>query len=299
VRFGLLGTGFWAAETQGAALAEHPTAELVAVWGRDPAKAAALADRYGARAYDDVDALLAQVDAVAIALPPEVQAGLAIRAATAGKHLLLDKPVSLTERAADELVEAVDAAGVASVVFFTGRFVPSIDTFLREQAEVGGWYAARVTLYASIYQPGNPYAESVWRQEHGGLWDLGPHALSLVVPLLGEVVEVTAVDGPRQTTHVIAQHAGGSASALSLTLNAAPTAMAWDSVYYGEHGVLELPKADVAPVEAFGAAITQLLALVHGGATRHPCDVRFGRSVVRTLAAANVSRRERRSVPVD
>ncbi|MEK8169577.1 hypothetical protein NKH77_06515 [Streptomyces sp. M19] len=48
MRFGLLGTGHWAAATQGAALAAHPDAELVGVWGRDPAKAAALAGRLGA-----------------------------------------------------------------------------------------------------------------------------------------------------------------------------------------------------------------------------------------------------------
>lgn len=300
MRFGVLGTGYWAAETQAAALAAHPTAELVAVWGRDPAKADALAKRYDIRAYAAVDDLLADVDAVSIALPPQVQAELAVRAARAGKHLLLDKPVSLTTQAADELVAAVDEAGVASLVFFTSRFVPSIDEFLREQATVGGWYAARAIMHASIYQPGNPYADSPWRKEYGGLWDLGPHALSLVMPLLGNVVEVTAVDGPRQTTHVIAQHTDGAASALSLTLNAAPNATAFGWAYYGEHGVVELPPANATSVEAFGGAVNQLLTLAAAEPAdrRHPCDVHFGRSVVRTLAAIDTARRERRSVSV-
>src|SRR6185295_18080660 len=92
LKFGLLGTGYWAAETQAAALAAHPDAEFVGVWGRDPAKAQALADRYGVRAYGGVDALIADVDAVAVALPPDVQGELAARAAEAGRHLLLDKP---------------------------------------------------------------------------------------------------------------------------------------------------------------------------------------------------------------
>jgi predicted dehydrogenase len=130
VRFGLLGTGHWAADTHGATLATHSTAELVAVWGRDPAKAATVAGQLGARAYDDVEALFADVDAVAIALPPDVQAGLAVRAARAGCHLLLDKPLALTVEAADEVVEAVDKAGVASLVFFTNRFRPEIEKFL-------------------------------------------------------------------------------------------------------------------------------------------------------------------------
>ena len=127
MRFGLLGTGFWAAQTQGAALAAHASAELVGVWGRDPAKAAAVAGPLGAAPYDDVDALIADVDAVAIALPPDVQAGLAARAAQAGRHLLLDKPLALTAAGADAVVDAVDAAGVASMVFFTNRFRPEIE----------------------------------------------------------------------------------------------------------------------------------------------------------------------------
>ena len=73
----------WAAETHAAALAAHPDAEFVGVWGRDPAKVDALAGRYGVGAYHDVDALFADVDAVAAALPPDVQADLAVRAATA------------------------------------------------------------------------------------------------------------------------------------------------------------------------------------------------------------------------
>src|SRR3712207_1241797 len=127
MRFGLLGTGPWAALTQAPGLAAHPDAEFVGVWGRNPDKAAALAQRHGAAAYPELDALLVDVDAVAVALPPEVQAELATRAARAGKHLLLDKPIALTGAAADELAGEVTSRGVASVVFFTNRFMPEIE----------------------------------------------------------------------------------------------------------------------------------------------------------------------------
>jgi predicted dehydrogenase len=300
VRFGLLGTGYWAAETQATALAAHPGAELVGVWGRDPAKADAVAQRFGAKPYGDVEALIADVEAVAVALPPDVQAPLAARAARAGRHLLLDKPVALATAAADEVVAAVDDARVASLVFFTGRFMPEVEAFLREQAAVGGWYAGRVIMHASIFQPGNPYSASPWRRKHGGLWDIGPHALSIVVPLLGDVVEVTAVDGPRETAHVIARHRDGAASELSLTLNAAPNATAAETVFYGEHGVAVRPRGHTTAVEAFANAIDELLALAAADPAdrRHPCDVHFGRSVVRVLAAADTARRERCAVPV-
>ena len=185
LRFGLFGTGYWAAEVHAAGLAAHPDATLVGVWGRDPDKVAALAGRYGARPYDDVDALLADVDAVAVALPPDVQVGLAVRAARAGRHLLLDKPVALSVEDADAIVGAVDADGLSSLVFTTNRYRPEVDVFLAEAIATGGWSGARVTYYGANFTPGNPYAGSAWRDEHGGLWDLGPHALSVLVPVLG------------------------------------------------------------------------------------------------------------------
>jgi predicted dehydrogenase len=299
VRFGLLGTGYWAAETHGAALAAHPSAELAGVWGRDPAKAKTLATRFGATPYSDVDALLADVDAVAVAVPPAVQAELAARAARAGRHLLLDKPLALTTAAADEVVAAVEDAGVASLVFFTNRFRPEIEAFLAEQARIGDWYACRGVMHASIFHPDNPYGASPWRREYGGLWDIGPHALSILLPLLGDVTEVTAVDGPRHTVNVIARHGDGAATDLSLTLDAAPNAVAMEQVFYGEHGVAVVPgDGATTAVQAFGHAVDRLMAMAATGERSDPRDVRFGRTVVRILAAADVARRERRAVGV-
>ena len=299
MRFGLLGTGHWAAETHGAALAAHPSAELAGVWGRDPVKAKTLASRFGATPYTDVDALLADVDAVAVAVPPDVQAELAARAARAGRHLLLDKPLALTAPAADEVVAAVEGAGVASLVFFTNRFRPEIEAFLAEQARTGGWYACRGVMHASIFHPDNPYGASPWRREHGGLWDIGPHALSILLPLLGDITEVTAVDGPRDTVNVIARHADGAATDLSLTLNAAPNAVAMEQIFYGEHGVAVVPSGGATtPVLAFGHAVDRLTTMAATGERRDPRDVHFGRTVVRILAAADAARRGRRAVRV-
>src|ERR671930_1053210 len=124
LRFGLLGTGYWARETHAAALASHDDADFVGVWGRDPAKAAGVAERYGVRGFGEVEELLEQVDAVAISLPPDVQADLAVRAAGAGRHLLLEKPLALSLDDARRVVDAAETAKVSSVVFFTARFQP-------------------------------------------------------------------------------------------------------------------------------------------------------------------------------
>lgn len=286
MRFGLLGTGYWAEMTQGAALVAHPTAQLTGVWGRDPVKAAALSKKLGANAYQDVDDLFADVDAVAIALPPHVQAPLAERAARAGKHLLLDKPLALDPVAADSVVEAARHSGVASVVFFTHRFVPEqAQTLARAQA-AGGWMAATVAFLGSI--AGSPYENSAWRHEHGGLWDVGPHALARVLPVLGPVREVVAFAGIRSTTHVLVRHTSGAVSDLTLTLNAPAAAASFRTVLFGESGVVELPGA-VDSVAAFGVAIDQLLEQAGREQPGHPCDVAFAAEVVRVLAAAQRS----------
>ena len=122
LRFGLVGTGYWARIAHAPALSLTDGIELAGVWGRDPRAAAALAAEHGATAYEEIDALLAAVDGVAFAVPPSVQAPIAAAAARAGKHLMLEKPIALVEAEADDLVAAIAEGQVASVVFFTLRF---------------------------------------------------------------------------------------------------------------------------------------------------------------------------------
>jgi predicted dehydrogenase len=298
VRFALLGTGYWAAEVHGPALAAHPDAELVGVWGRSPGKAARLAERFGVRAYDDLDALIADVDAVSIALPPDVQAQLAARAARAGRHLLLDKPLALTTEAADAVVDIVERQELCSIIFFTNRFYENVLAFLRDAAAVGGWHAARVTMFSSIFQPGSPYGGSIWRRDRGGLWDIGPHALSVIVPVLGSVTDVAALTGPHDTVHVVLRHFGGATSTMALTLNAPPAATTREFVFYGTQGIATVPRGDTDSLTAFGRAIGELVAAVKAGSTAHPCDVRFGREVVSVLAAADEACRTGRTVSI-
>lgn len=298
LRFGLLGTGYWAAETQGVALAAHPDVELVGVWGRDPAKAEVLAERHGARPYRDADALFAEVDAIAIALPPQVQGELALRAARAGCHLLLDKPVALDPQVAADIAAETERRGRAGLVFFTNRFNATIEDFLVKTAAAGDVTGVQATLHASMYAPGSPYAESRWRQEKGGLWDLGPHLLSVVVPVLGPVTEVSAMMGPRQTAQLLTRHETGTVGTISVTLDAALDAFRSQTLFCAERGWHELPAGERSPTQAFTAAIDRLLAATEPGAAPEPCDLTFGRDVVAVLAAAGTSIEEGRTVGV-
>jgi len=282
VRFGVLGTGPWATQVHVPALSRHPTAELVGVWGADAAEAKALGAEFDVPGYADVAALLDAVDAVSIALPPHVQAPLAVRAAEAGRHLLLEKPVALDLPAADELVAAVRTAGVASVVFFTDRFQPGTSTWLAQAGRTQPVGGAASWLNAL---EGSPVAGSSWRQERGALWDLAPHLLSVLLPALGPVVAVQAGAGQRDTVHLVLTHEAGAASTLSVSHTVAPLAAGTEIFVHGDAGRLVLIPERSSVGQAFAAAVDELTAAALTGGTS-PCDVVFGRDVVAVLDAA-------------
>ena len=70
LRFGLVGTGYWARVTHAPALASAEGIDFTAVWGRNRGSAAKLAAEHQATAHTDIDAFLADVDGVAFAVPP-------------------------------------------------------------------------------------------------------------------------------------------------------------------------------------------------------------------------------------
>jgi predicted dehydrogenase len=286
MRIGLLGTGPWAEIAYGPALRDHPEVELTGVWGRRPEAAAAIASSFGGRPYDDVDALIEDVEAVAIALPPAVQAPLAARAALAGRHLLLDKPLAVDVTEARAVVEAAAKTGVASVVFFTTRFAPDPAAWIAAQAARDGWFTGRADWLGALDSGDNPFANSPWRWDKGGLWDVGPHALSVVLPVLGDVERVVAAArGPRDAAHVVLRHAGGASSTLTLSLLAPGPAAGVSAVFHGEAGSVTLPPSGVPAVTCLGHAVDALLASARTGRA-HECDVRFGLRVVEILAEA-------------
>ena len=286
LRVGVLGTGHWAQEAHATALAAHPGTELVAVWGRDLARTEAAAARFGIRGHTDLDRLLAEVDAVAIAVPPNVQAELALRAAAAGRHLLLDKPLALSLDAADRVAGAVAANRVASLVFFTLRFLPRVAAWF-EGAAAGGWHGGDGAWLGTALQPGSPFAGSPWRRRKGALWDLGPHMLALVLPTLGPVERVAAGTGLGDTVHLVLRHRGGASSTLALSQTVPPAAEDITLRLYGPQGHAATPPVALAHLVALEAAIGQLTGLVAAGATTHPCDVRLGRDTVAVLDAAD------------
>lgn len=285
VRFGLIGTGYWADAVHAAGVERCPDAELVGVWGRDPAKAERVAAAHRAAAYADLDRLLEDVDAVTFAVPPQVQAEVALRAARAGRHLLLEKPVATTLAAADELVAAAAEHDVASVVFFTHRFLPEREAWLEERAKAGP-LGGRATWLACLDTSGNPFAASPWRREDGGLWDVGPHALAALLPLLGPVTAVTGARGYHDQVTLVLTHAGGATSTVEVGLMMPSEASQTGVEVFDASGWHVRPEADYDPVDAHRAAVAELVELVRTGRREHRCDLAFGRDVVAILEEA-------------
>jgi predicted dehydrogenase len=286
VRFGLVGTGPWAEMAHGPGLVAAEGVELVGVWGRSRERASMLSQGLGVAAYEDVEALLADVDAVAFAVPPQVQAELALLAARAGKHLLLEKPVALAVADANALSEAATTAGVASVVFFTDRFDDTSRAWFREVRTTSGWRGGWLRAFSSLQEPDNPFGASRWRWERGALWDVGPHALSTLTAALGPTRSLTAVGGDGDLVTLVISHDSGATSTVSLTLFAPPAAAGFEAAVWGDVGVSTMPAHPDRPrSELLAIAAHELVESARSGAP-HEVDVTFGARVVELLADA-------------
>ncbi len=287
LRFGLVGTGYWARIAHAPALASADGVGLAAVWGRSRQAAAGLAADFDATAYADVDEFLAAVDAVAFAVPPGVQAPIATAAARAGKHLLLEKPVAFSNAEADDLVAAVEQSRVASVVFFTLRFRAEMRAWLAEVTARGGWLGGAASWFGSSLLESSPF-NTPWRREKGGLWDIAPHVVSLLWPVLGPVTSVTADGGPADVSHLILQHRGGASSTVTVTQSACEQAAGLEAFVWGGSGRSAAPTgwSSSGPVPPLRTALAELTGNIRSGQTVHPCDVRFGRDVGRVIAEA-------------
>jgi predicted dehydrogenase len=285
LRFGLVGTGYWAHTAHAPALASTDGIELAAVWGRDPRAATALAAEYQAAPYESLEAMLAAVDAVAFAVPPDVQAPIAAAAARAGKHLLLEKPLATTDAGADELAAAVAGAQVASVVFFILRFRAEIRAWLADVTARGGWAGGLASWFGSSLLESSPF-NTPWRRDKGALWDLAPHVIALLWAALGPVTSVTADAGPADVSHLVLHHQGGPSSTVTVSQNGGEAATGFEAYLWSDSGRSVVPRLAPDPVPPLRTALSELAGNIRSGRTEHPCDARFGRDVGHVVAEA-------------
>jgi len=201
---GVVGCGYW-----GPNLVRNFSAmercELRAICDTNPDQLKPVARRFPAAAtYTRFEDLLADpgVDAVAICTPVGSHHGLASAALAAGKHVLVEKPLTDSVATAEQLVEQADRAGLVLAVDHT--FV----------------YSGAVQKIRSIIDSGtlgNPlYIDSVrinlglFQSDINVIWDLAPHDLSVIYHLVGR--------SPRWVSAIGAKHYGHLESQAYVTL---------------------------------------------------------------------------------
>ncbi|HEY4024375.1 MAG TPA: Gfo/Idh/MocA family oxidoreductase [Pseudonocardiaceae bacterium] len=286
LRVGLIGAGPWACQVHAPGIARHPGTRLVSVYSRRAGAAAELAEQHRARVAADPAELITQVDAVAFAVPPAVQAEYALLAAKAGKHLILEKPVAPNVDDARRLADAVTDAGVASLVMLTRRFAPETIEWLASARQRGDWTGGDARWYASALRAGQ-YAGSAWRQEQGALMDVGPHVLDLLDAALGKITDVLAAHrSPADLWHLVLGHENGATSTASLSLRLPINPPVVETSIYGEHGLLMLSGRNSSATDCFAALLDDLLTMIATGITQHACDVRRGVHLQRIIDLA-------------
>ena len=282
VRVGLVGAGPWAAMFHAPMLAAGPRTTLTGVWARRTEAAEELAAQHGTTAAVTFEGLLERCDAVAFCVPPDVQAELGTTAARAGRHLLLEKPLSFDLDDAERLAEAVGESGVASVVVLRNRFTAEGRRFLdgvRGSAPRGA--QARFVTNAAL--EGSPFA-TPWRVERGALFDLGPHALDMVDAALGTVVDLRASGDPLRLVTISTEHEGGALGQVALSITAPDVDSTFRVQAWTEDGPVQFDGSVADDDADVMESITDKLADAVETGEDHELDVRRGLHVQRLIA---------------
>ncbi len=212
LRIGLIGTGFMGRTHSNGYnrvanffpdLAYTPI--LKAVCSRNKEKVQAFANQWGYESVEtDWKALIARddIDAIDICTPNDTHAEISLAAAAAGKMILCEKPLSRNLAEGEKMVEAIEAAGVVSTVWYNYRRLPAVTLAKQiiDAGKLGKIYHYRAnflqdwTINADLPQGG----EGLWRMDieaagSGVTGDLLAHCIDTAMWLNGAIIDVSAV----------------------------------------------------------------------------------------------------------
>jgi len=187
VRWGVMGTADIArgAMIPGMQAAEH--CELYAIAGRSPEKAERFRDQFGFRkAYGSYEELLAdpEVQAVYIPLPNNLHCEWTVKALKAGKHVLCEKPLAVSEAQVKEMFRAAEENGVLLMEGFAYLHSPFAQTV---KAELDTGAIGEIRYMESAFINGErPDTDIRLRRETcgGAMYDLGCYAVSMAMWML-------------------------------------------------------------------------------------------------------------------
>ncbi|NEO87282.1 MAG: Gfo/Idh/MocA family oxidoreductase [Spirulina sp. SIO3F2] len=195
---GIIGTGF-GQKIHLPAIQEHPDTQAIALWSHELDKVQTLAQQHAIpHASDRLAELLAlpDLDAVMISTPPFLHYEMAKAALAAGKHVFLEKPVTLNVTEAQELYHLAQQSGLVAIADFEFRFVPAWQQLahLLKAGAVGSTRLIKIDWLV----PGRADPERAWnwyaRQDQGGgiLGAVGSHVFDYIHWLFGDVQSLCA-----------------------------------------------------------------------------------------------------------
>jgi UDP-N-acetyl-2-amino-2-deoxyglucuronate dehydrogenase len=196
--FGIVGAGVIGA-VHAEAIGLVPGARLAAITDEAPGLAKAAAGEWGCAAEPDLAALLARddVDVICVCVPSGLHAEVGVRAAAAGKHLVVEKPIDVTLDAADRLIAAARDSGVLVTVISQHRFDTGLDE-LRRLLDAGALGSLLLGEASTKWYRTQAYYDSAawrgtWAMDGGSLMNQGVHYVDLLLWVMGPPAEVTAV----------------------------------------------------------------------------------------------------------
>ncbi len=198
LNFAIIGAGNIAG-VHAAAIHGTPAAELVAVATRNPERGKAFVAEHGGHWYAEYRDVLQRpdVDIVSLCTPHDLHLPITVEAASAGKHVLCEKPMARTVAECDEMIAACERAGVALGIVFQGRFEPLSK---RLKADVQGGRLGKLIWVSSNtvwFRSEEYYRSAPWRgtfeHEGGGvLINQAIHAIDMLLWVAGMPSKVTA-----------------------------------------------------------------------------------------------------------
>ena len=168
----------------------HPNVEIVAICDRNEARLQALGEKYNVvNVYTEVEALLAndQIEAVSICTWNNSHAEIAIKALQSGKHVLIEKPLSVTLEEAYAIEAAVKDSNKILQVGYVRRFASNVAVLKKfiDAGELGELYYAKASCLRRLGNPGGWFSDST-KSGGGPLMDLGVHMIDLCWYLMGK-----------------------------------------------------------------------------------------------------------------
>jgi UDP-N-acetyl-2-amino-2-deoxyglucuronate dehydrogenase len=249
------------------ALARVDGLKLVAVADTDLSRAEAVGAEQGVPAFPSLEAMLAAVpsDLVTICTPSGLHPQHGILAARAGRNVLTEKPMAISLAAADELVQACDAAGVQLFVVKQNRLNPPIQLLKRavDKGRFGRLYMANVTVRwtrPQEYYDAEPW-RGTWEFDGGAIMNQASHYVDLMQWLVGPVESVMAKTAT-QARRIEAEDSGvavikfrsGALGVLEVNVLTYPRNLEGSITLLGEKGSVKIGGTAVNKVEHWAFA---------------------------------------------